>query len=92
MPDAIETAAMQTFEDRLCVALERDEHAILAAVLTFDGARQWMIYTPDVGECGYRLEAMPQENDPYPVEIDAFDDPKWDYVTKKIIKVATHDA
>src|SRR5262245_52167487 len=68
---------METFEDRLCEAWESDAHAVLVAVLTFDGARQWVFYTKDVGECSERLEAMPQEKRPYPIELEACKDPKW---------------
>ena len=60
---------MEAFENRFCQAVEHDAHAVLAAVLTFDGARQWVIYTSDVQECGARLEAMPQEPEPYPLEL-----------------------
>src|SRR5262245_21819661 len=39
-PEAME--AMEVFENRICEAFETDAHAVLAAVLTFDGARQWV--------------------------------------------------
>jgi hypothetical protein len=55
-------------------------------VLTFDGARQWVFYSGDVGECGRRLEAMAQNAEPYPIEIDAFDDPTWQYLRTQILK------
>jgi hypothetical protein len=85
MPDNFESEAMGEFEDRLCAALEADAHAYLAAVLTFDGARQWVFYTDDVAECGRRLEAMPQNEQPYPIELDAFDDPDWSYLRKQLL-------
>ena len=85
MPDVADSQAMDTFEGRLCAALEIDAHAYLAAVLTFDGARQWVFYTSDIAECGRRLEAMPQEADPYPIELDAFDDPNWLYLREQIL-------
>ena len=77
---------MGVFEDRLCEAWEHDAVAALTAVLTFDGARQWVFYTADVGACGTRLEDMPQEAEPYPIELDAFDDPAWEYLRNEIIR------
>jgi len=85
MPTSADSEAMGEFEDRLCAAVESDAHAYLAAVLTFDGARQWVFYTDDVTECGRRLEAMPQNEEPYPIELDAFDDPEWQYLREEIL-------
>ena len=85
MPSEAQSEAMGEFEDRLCAALEFDAHAYLAAVLTFDGARQWIFYTSNVDVCGSRLEAMPQNQDPYPIELDAFDDPEWSYLRGTIL-------
>ena len=92
MPSIRDSSDMDQFEDRLCGVLEIDAHAILSAVLTFDGARQWIFYTADVGECGRRLEAMPQNIEPYPIEIDAFDDPRWQYLRTEILKRVPADA
>jgi hypothetical protein len=92
MPSASDSVDMGQFEDRLCDVLEFDAHAFLAAVLTSDGARQWVFYTADVGECGRRLEAMPQNVERYPIEIDAFDDPAWQYLRAQILKRVPMDA
>jgi hypothetical protein len=92
MPATAVSEDMGQFEDRLCDVLEIDAHAFLAAVLTFDGARQWVFYTADVGECGRRLEGMPQNDEPYPIEIDAFDDPTWQYLRTQILKRVPIDA
>jgi hypothetical protein len=89
MPHRLESEAMGEFEDRFCAAVESDAHAFLAAVLTFDGARQWIFYTADVAECGRRLEAMPQNEAPYPIELDAFDDPDWSYLREKLLGPAS---
>ena len=85
MPATAVSEDMGQFEDRLCDVLEIDAHAFLAAVLTFVGARQWVFYTLDVGECGRRLENMPQNDEPYPIEMDAFDDPSWQYLRTQIL-------
>jgi hypothetical protein len=86
MPDALASEAMGTFENRLCSAWERDALAFLAAVLTYDGARQWVFYTSDVAECGRRLHEMPQEIDPYPIELTTESDPQWQYLHEQILR------
>jgi len=86
MPDRGVSDDMRVFEDRLCAAWERDALAALTAVLTFDGARQWVFYTADVQACGARLNDMPQESEPYPIELDAFDDPDWEYLRNEIVR------
>ena len=82
-PEAIKE--MEIFENRICEAFETDAMAVLVAVLTFDGARQWVFYTSNVEECGERLEAMPQEAEPYPIELEACEDPKWLYLREEIL-------
>jgi hypothetical protein len=76
---------METFENRICEAFERDAQAVLVAVLTFDGARQWVFYTSDIDECGARLSAMPHEDKPYPIELEAREDPQWLYLREEIL-------
>ena len=86
LPDDGEETDMQEFDDRLCAAWEADGLAILVAVLTFDGARQWVFYTPSPAECGNRLEAMPQEDEPYPIVLDANEDPDWSYLHDTLLE------
>lgn len=85
-PTEAQSQAMQVFENRLCDAWERDGLAYLAAVLTFDGARQWVFYTDDVQECGHRLNQMPQEQEPYPLELTNESDPEWSWLRENILK------
>jgi hypothetical protein len=85
MPDEPTSAAMVSFERRLANAWEDDCLAVLTAVLTFDGARQWVYYTKDVPECGRRLNSMPQEPEPYPIELTAEQDPDWSYLRDQIL-------
>ncbi len=92
MPTPGGSDAMTEFEDRLCQALESGAHALLLSVLTFDGTRQWVFYTGDVAECRKRLEAMPQNDEPYPIEVDAFDDPEWQYLRTQILGNVAYDA
>jgi hypothetical protein len=85
LPSSADLAAMEVFEERLHAALEHDAHAVITAVLTFDGARQWVVYTSDFMECGQRITDMPQNEDPYPIEMHAKDDPGWDYLRKEVL-------
>lgn len=85
LPDDQLSEAMAVFEDRLCHAWEYDGNAILAAVLTFDGARQWLFYTRNVDECGERIAGMPQEEEAYPIEINTEEDPGWTYLREQML-------
>ncbi len=85
LPDDGDSSAMASFEDRVCEALELDLLGALVAVLTFDGARQWVFYTFDVAECGKRINQMPQDENRYPIELDAFIDPEWSYLRTEIL-------
>lgn len=86
MPSDDDSEAMRQFEDRLCMALEHDAHAMLAAVLTFDGARQWVFYAKDIPECGHRINTMPQNDDRYPIELTCDHDPDWTYLHDQILR------
>ena len=85
LPDEALLAELEQFENRLCDALEGSGKAVLAAVLTLDGARQWVFYTSDVAACGDLLNHMPQEESPYPIELDAQSDPEWSYLREQIV-------
>jgi Family of unknown function (DUF695) len=91
LPDDPTTQRLQTFENRLVEALERDAVAVLTAVLTFDGARQWVFYTADGNRCAARIEELPREQDPYPIDIDVFDDPEWRYLRDEILATVPYD-
>ena len=91
MPSPDDSEQMAEFENRFCDAVERDATAILTAVLTFDGARQWVFYTGDVQECGERLANMPQRDEPYPLELATEEDPGWQYLREQILKVVPKD-
>jgi hypothetical protein len=78
--------AMGNFEDHLCEAVEHDAHAVLVAVLTFDGARQWVFYTGDVAELGRRLSAIPDlDGEPYPIEVSSEQDPTWSFLRDQVL-------
>lgn len=79
MPSSEENEAMRIFEDRLIDALESDLTGILIAAVTTNGYREWVYYVRSVETFAERLHAMPQEEDPYPIEIQTRKDPGWDY-------------
>ena len=86
MPDAHTSDEMGRFENHLCAAVEHDLQAVLTAVLTFDGARQWVFYTRDVPEFGRRLSTMPDfHGNPYPIELTTREDPAWSYLRDVIL-------
>ncbi|WP_299397805.1 DUF695 domain-containing protein [Pelagibius sp.] len=77
---------LRVFEDRLCAAWEQDALAVLTAVLTFDGAKQWVFYTNDVQACTRRLNEMPQVEQPYPIEVTARPDGTWAFLRDEILR------
>ncbi len=85
MPSTEDSQAMRTFEDRLAPALEHDGHAYLAAILTLDGAREWIFYSSDVQECVQRITDMPQEREPYSYELTTESDPDWSWLHDQIL-------
>jgi hypothetical protein len=74
-----EGAALELFENRLVSAVERDRHSLLSVVLTRKGQREFVFHSPDSTEFLQRLSDMPQEVEPYPIEIHRNDDPDWEY-------------
>lgn len=92
LPDDPTSVRLQAFEDRVVEVLEQDAVAVLTAVLTFDGARQWVFYTADVVACGTRIECMPQESEPYPIDIDVFNDPEWRYLRDEVLATVPRGA
>jgi Family of unknown function (DUF695) len=92
LPDDRVSAALERFESRLVAAWESDHLAVLAAVLTFDGARQWAFYTSDVPRCAERLSGLPEDSAAYPIEIDAFADPDWAYLRSDLLAQVPFEA
>jgi len=92
LPGPEELEALEEFENHLVAAYEHDCHAVLTAVITNDGARQWFFYTSDVDECGRRLSEMPQKEEPYPIELTAEEDPDWIFLRENILAGCTDDS
>lgn len=91
-PTREDVEAMDHFENAICAALEHDALAVLTAVVTFDGARQWVFYTSDIRGCGERINCLPQNDEPYPLELTTQPDPNWDYLHDEVLKNVTGTA
>ena len=79
LPTDHETERLTDFENRLVDAVEPDEQSILLGVLTCNGQREYIFQTADPAEFLKRLTDMPQETERYPIVIERYDDPEWDY-------------
>lgn len=84
-PDAADNEAMEVFENRLVPALEHDFAGVLTAVITHDRRRTWAFYVTTVQAFSERLHEMPQEEEPYPIHIEAKDDPAWEFLYEDIL-------
>ena len=92
MPDAQTSAEMERFENHLREAVQRDIQAVLTAVLTFDGARQWVFYARDVAEFGRRLSAIPDyHGQRYPIQLTTRVDTTWSYLREQILQGVPRD-
>jgi len=85
MPDSVTSEAMGVFEDRLVSAVETDLSAVLVAVITNNNSRVWVYYTSSVPTFSKRLHEIPQEESPYPIDIEAETDPDWRFVFDNIL-------
>ncbi|WP_073975894.1 DUF695 domain-containing protein [Erythrobacter donghaensis] len=71
-------AAMDEFEDRILEASDADRWwGSGVAVITHEGTREWRFYTPDVDSFVQEFSAALRGLGPYPLELQAFDDPDW---------------
>ena len=85
MPKDSELESLDDFEDVLTEALEKDFHSVLACVITTESSRQWVFYSSNVDEAATRINAMPQKEKPYPIELLADDDEEWVYFKDNIL-------
>lgn len=74
-----ELEKLHSFENRLVDAVEHDESAILAAVLTGRKEREFVFFAKDSKDFVRRLTEMPQEKDRYPIQIRFNQDTSWAY-------------
>ena len=89
-PSHEDSEAMDIFENRLVETLESNVTAVLTAVLIFDGAREWIFYTNDIEECVRLINEMPQDAEPYPIEVTTVKDEKWSFLRDKILGVSDY--
>jgi hypothetical protein len=75
MPDRAASEQMSVFEDWLVAAVEPDRTAVLTAVVTHDGNREWLFYGVDVRAFARALRAIPQGD--VPIDITTERDPDW---------------
>ena len=78
LPTKAAMAAMDTFEDRILDASDADGWwGCGGAVITRGGTREWRFYTPDVAAFQRAFSEALRGLGPYPLELQAFDDPDW---------------
>lgn len=71
---------LHVFEKRLAEAVENDKFAVMSVALTGRKDREFVFHTSDPKAFVRRLSEMPQEEAPYPIQIQANKDPSWEYV------------
>jgi hypothetical protein len=82
MPSPEESDRISVFEDRIIETTEHDSQSVLSLVITGKNQREFVFHTPNTKEFLKRLTQMPQEEEPYPIEIHHNEDPAWDYVDR----------
>lgn len=88
-PSETESERLEVFEELLVQAVESDGHSVLIAVLTCNGQREFVFQTADKAGFLKRLTDIPHENERYPIEIVANDDPDWGYFEEVIPSTAS---
>ncbi|MER2495365.1 DUF695 domain-containing protein [Vibrio neptunius] len=83
-PHKSELDKLHDFENRLIEVVENDEFSIMSMVLTGNGEREFVFHTPDPQEFVSRLSSMPQEQVPYPIQINLNEDLEWNYYFDEI--------
>lgn len=68
--DSFETALFDSFD-------ENSAEGCGVAVVTTDGTRQWRFYAPDTEAFMEALNQALVGQPPYPIELEAYDDPEW---------------
>ncbi len=84
LASASETARLERFENDLLDVVETNVIAVLAAVLTCDGTREFVFHTNNAEQCLEALAQIPQDAEPFPLTIHAHDDRDWSYLSAVI--------
>jgi len=82
-PDMCDTLAL--VEDELAACLEKEAMAVLTAVITFDGARQWIFYTGSPATCEAHLSRIAGKQKPGVIEIETFADGGWTHLREQVL-------
>ncbi|RZJ05039.1 MAG: DUF695 domain-containing protein [Rubrivivax sp.] len=86
-PKSADGDDMAAFEERIVAATEPAGVAVLPLVLTGRGEREYVFYARSADDFLQCLTDMPQEVEPYPVEIYSCDDPDWHYYEAEVAAV-----
>src|SRR5438874_5331996 len=87
LPDEPTQAEMLQFENDLRDSVQKDALAILMAVVTFEGIRQWVFYTRDEPNFMKRLSLIPHHGrERFPIKIGTSDDAEWSYLRNEILR------
>ena len=81
-----EIAFMQVFEKVVLDLVEKDRHAILSLVISSKNEREFVFHTKEHNEFLKRLALLPQLDDPFPVQVQSFDDENWLYDKQQFLR------
>lgn len=84
LPGNMVKEQMNIFEGEFTPIVEHDASAILVAVITNDGNREWIFYARDMQNFAERLMNMKQDTH-YPVELTSRSDPGWDFLYQQLL-------
>ena len=87
LPTPAEGDDMAAFEERIVAAIASGGVAVLPLVLTGRGEREYVFYARSAEDFLQCLTAMPQEAEPYPLDIHEDEDPGWDYYDNEVGRV-----
>ena len=79
LPTDKEFSRLAAFENRLVVAVEADGQSVLVGALTCNAEKEFIFQTANTSEFLKRLTIMPQEKQRYPIKIERYCDPDWNY-------------
>ena len=77
LPEPVDSAAMQAFEDTVEAGVVRTGSGVQVASLTGAGHKEWRYYAADADAFVAALNASLEGHPTYPLEIEMFDDAEW---------------
>ncbi len=78
MPNKTNQETMESFEDSFSNSLKVNNVGILAVATTGNYLKEWRYYTNDPQNFMSILNNSSEQNSPYPIDLQLFDDPKWE--------------